>query len=90
LNTAGEKPLNPKLDLSNIKRGPIITALIIGVFVAILNETLLGNALPILMKEFKAEASTIQWLSTAYMLVVGVLVPITALLQRRGKCSCLR
>ena len=50
--------------------------------VALLNETLLGNALTVLMKEFDVTASTIQWLSTAYMLVVGVLVPITALLQQ--------
>ena len=50
--------------------------------VALLNETLLGNALTVLMKEFGVTASTIQWLSTAYMLVVGVLVPITALLQQ--------
>ncbi|MFC5403334.1 MDR family MFS transporter [Cohnella soli] len=71
-----------QLDLSNIKRGPIVVALIIGAFVSILNETLLANAIPELMKTFEVSAATIQWLSTAYMLVVGVLVPITALLQQ--------
>ncbi|MDI4647207.1 MDR family MFS transporter [Cohnella hashimotonis] len=70
------------IDLSKIRRGPIVFSLIIGAFVAILNETLLGNALPDLMKEFNVGATTIQWLSTAYMLVIGVLVPITALLQQ--------
>ncbi|MGO4110495.1 DHA2 family efflux MFS transporter permease subunit [Paenibacillus sp. YAF4_2] len=69
-------------NLTNIKRGPIIATLIIGAFIAILNETLLGNALPELMRAFDVGASTIQWLSTAYMLVVGVLVPVTALLQQ--------
>lgn len=69
-------------DLESIKRGPIVVTLIIGAFIAILNETLLGNALPDLMKAFDVPASTIQWLSTAYMLVVGVLVPVTALLQQ--------
>ncbi len=53
-------------------------ALIIGMFVAVLNETLMGNALPELMKSFGVSAATGQWLSTAYMLVVGVLVPVTA------------
>ncbi|KOP69469.1 multidrug MFS transporter [Lysinibacillus sp. FJAT-14745] len=71
-----------KVDLSNIRHKPIIIALILGAMVAFLNETLLGNALTVLMKEFDVSASTIQWLSTAYMLVVGVLVPITALLQQ--------
>ncbi|QAY66919.1 DHA2 family efflux MFS transporter permease subunit [Paenibacillus protaetiae] len=70
------------IDLSKIKRGPIVVALIIGAFVSILNETLLGNALPDLMKQFSVSASTIQWLTTAYMLVIGVLVPVTAILQQ--------
>ncbi|TXK84015.1 MDR family MFS transporter [Paenibacillus sp. N3.4] len=70
------------IDLNNIKRGPIMLALIVGLFVAALNETLMGNALPELMKSFGVSAATGQWLSTAYMLVVGVLVPVTAILQQ--------
>ncbi|WP_025691155.1 MDR family MFS transporter [Paenibacillus zanthoxyli] len=69
-------------NLNNIKRGPIMFALIIGLFVAALNETLMGNALPDLMKSFDLSAATAQWLSTAFMLVVGVLVPVTAILQQ--------
>lgn len=70
------------IDLNNIKRGPIMFALIISMFVAGLNETLMGNALPELMKSFGVSAATGQWLSTAYMLVVGVLVPVTAMMQQ--------
>ncbi|WP_338554254.1 MDR family MFS transporter [Paenibacillus sp. KS-LC4] len=69
-------------EASGIKRGPMLTALLIGAFVAFLNENLLANALPGLMREFNVTASTIQWLSTGYMLVIGVLVPVTALLQQ--------
>ncbi|WP_240545839.1 DHA2 family efflux MFS transporter permease subunit [Paenibacillus artemisiicola] len=68
--------------MSGIKRGPIVAALIIGAFVAILNETLLNIAFPDLMIEFNISPATIQWLSTAYMLVIGILVPVTALLQQ--------
>lgn len=50
--------------------------------VALLNETLLGNALTVLMKEFGVTVSNDSMAFTAYMLVVGVLVPITALLQQ--------
>ncbi|MBW7458718.1 DHA2 family efflux MFS transporter permease subunit, partial [Paenibacillus sepulcri] len=82
MNSSGLESKPASVDLSGIRRGPIITALIIGAFVAILNETLLSNALPDLMREFGIELSTIQWLSTAYMLVIGVLVPVTALLQQ--------
>lgn len=70
------------IDLNKIKRGPILFALIIGMFVAGLNETLMGNALPEFMKSFGVSAATGQWLSTAYMLVVGVLVPVTAIVQQ--------
>lgn len=66
----------------NIKRGPIMFTLIVGTFVAALNETLMGNALPELMKSFGVSAATVQWLATAYMLVVGVLIPVTAVLQQ--------
>lgn len=66
----------------NIKRGPIVAALIIGAFVSILNETLLNIAFPDLMKQFEVPMSTIQWLATVYMLVIGILVPVTALLQQ--------
>lgn len=75
--------MNKRLqEASRIKRGPLLTALLIGAFVAFLNENLLANALPGLMREFNVAASTIQWLSTGYLLVIGVLVPVTALLQQ--------
>ncbi len=70
------------LDLQKIKRMPIMVALMMGAFVATLNETLLGNALPVLMKEFQVGATTIQWLTAAYLLVVGTLIPVTALIQQ--------
>ncbi|MEK3884020.1 MDR family MFS transporter [Paenibacillus sp. PL2-23] len=70
------------MDVTNLKRGPIMVAMIVGMFVAALNETLMGNAFPALMASFDASATTIQWLTTAYLLVVGVLVPVTAVLQQ--------
>nr|WP_273840197.1 DHA2 family efflux MFS transporter permease subunit [Halalkalibacter alkalisediminis] len=65
----------------DVKRAPIMISLIIGAFFAILNETLLNVALTDLMAEFGVTHSTIQWLSTGFMLVVGILIPITALLS---------
>ena len=82
MKMTGTVATNKKIDLTNVKRAPIIISLLIGTFVAILNETLLSNALPDLMQAFDITPSTVQWLSTAYMLVVGVLVPITAVLQQ--------
>ncbi|GLV14723.1 putative MFS-type transporter YhcA [Alicyclobacillus hesperidum] len=62
-------------------RGSILATLIFGAFVAILNQTLLNVALPHLMSAFNVNATTAQWLSTAYMLTNGVLIPITAFLM---------
>lgn len=67
--------------LQNVKRTPIMVALMMGAFVATLNETLLGNALPVLMNEFQVGATTIQWLTAAYLFVVGALIPVTAFQQ---------
>jgi len=66
--------------LGNVKRLPVLISLIIGAFFSILNETLLNIAFPELMIELKVSASTLQWLATGYMLVVGVLAPASALL----------
>lgn len=59
----------------------IMTALLLGGFIALLNETILNVAFPKLMIEFHVSAGTIQWLATGYMLVIGILVPITAFLM---------
>lgn len=61
----------------------ILIVLMAGLFLAILNQTLLNVALPHLMTEFGVETSTIQWLTTGYMLVNGVLIPLSAFLIAR-------
>lgn len=65
---------------NEIRRGPITVTLIIGAFVAILNETFLNIALSDLIRYFHVPATTIQWLTTAYLLVIGILMPVTALI----------
>ncbi len=65
---------------SEVKRAPIMISLIIGAFFAILNETILNVAYTDLTIELQVQFSSIQWLSTAFMLMVGILVPISALL----------
>ncbi|BCB03636.1 MDR family MFS transporter [Bacillus sp. KH172YL63] len=64
----------------NINTKPILITFMIGAFFAILNETLLNIALTELMGVFQVDAPTVQWLATGFMLVMGVLMPISALL----------
>lgn len=57
----------------------MIIIMMIGSFIAILNNSLMNNALPTIMTEFNIkEYSTVQWLTTGYMLVMGVLIPTSA------------
>ncbi|MCY8205837.1 MFS transporter, partial [Bacillus sp. N12A5] len=61
----------------------LLIVLMAGLFLAILNQTLLNVAMPHLMTEFGVSATTIQWLTTGYMLVNGVLIPLSAFLITR-------
>jgi DHA2 family lincomycin resistance protein-like MFS transporter len=61
----------------------IISILLISAFVCFLNETLLGVALPAIMQDLNITASVGQWLNTAYMLTMAIVIPITGYLQQR-------
>lgn len=63
----------------NVKVKPIMISLIIGAFFAILNETLLNIALTTLMEEFSITLTTVQWMATGFMLVMGVVTPASAI-----------
>ena len=66
----------------NVKTLPIMVALIIGAFFALLNETLLNIALTTLMQEFNITLPTVQWVATGFMLIMGIVIPISPLLMQ--------
>lgn len=61
----------------------LVMVLLIGNFCTMLNQTILATAFPKLMIEFKVTPSTIQWLTTGFMLVMGIMIPISAWLFAR-------
>ncbi|MEB8127117.1 DHA2 family efflux MFS transporter permease subunit [Staphylococcus succinus] len=61
-------------------QGKVLVAMIFGMFIAILNQTLLNVALPRINTDFNISANTGQWLMTGFMLVNGILIPISAYL----------
>lgn len=65
------------------KRIPLFIVLLSGAFITILNQTLLGTALPPIMKDLQVSESTVQWLQSIFMLVNGIMIPITAFLIER-------
>ncbi len=60
----------------------IMLGLLIGGFVGLYGESALNIALSHFMTDFSLEATTAQWLTTGYLLVVGVVLPTSSLLVR--------
>jgi MFS transporter, DHA2 family, lincomycin resistance protein len=61
----------------------IIGLLMVSAFVVLLNEMMLGVALPTLISDLGITASTGQWLTTGYLLTLAVLIPATGFIMRR-------
>jgi len=57
--------------------------LLVGAFVAFLNQTLINVALPQMMHHLQISATTADWLTTIFMLVNGIVIPVTAYLMDR-------
>lgn len=66
---------------SDAKR--VIGLLLVASFVVILNETIMGVALPNLMVELDITAGTAQWLTSAFLLTMAVVIPTTGFILQR-------
>ncbi len=55
---------------------PVLVALI-GAFMAILDSSIVNVAIPSIMTVFNASPGSVQWVSTVYLLALGVVVPLS-------------
>ena len=62
---------------------PMIAVMILGAFVSILNQTIINVALPEMMDDLHLTPTRGQWLVTVFMLVNGILIPLTAFLMQK-------
>jgi EmrB/QacA subfamily drug resistance transporter len=60
-----------------------LAVLIIGMFMSILDTSIVNVAIPTIQKEFGSTTEDIQWITTAYTLCLGIVVPTTAWLGDR-------
>lgn len=60
-----------------------LIAVIVGAFVAILNNSLINVAIPKLTNVFGSTTDRIQWVLTGYMLASGVIIPISGYMGDR-------
>ncbi|SIO85564.1 MDR family MFS transporter [Nocardiopsis sp. JB363] len=79
LTNGDDKPADAH-DPNPVNRNVVLAVLVSGAFVVILNQTLLNTALPAFMRDFGITASAAQWVTTSFMLVNGIMIPITAFL----------
>ncbi|PID23293.1 MFS transporter [Sporosarcina sp. P3] len=56
--------------------------LMFGAFIGLFGETALNMALTNIMADFSINSATAQWLTTGYLLTLGILVPVSSLLIR--------
>lgn len=61
----------------------VLRWLVAAAFVVILNETIMFNALPQLSADLDVPIATAQWLSTAFMLTMAVVIPVTGWFLQR-------
>jgi MFS transporter, DHA2 family, lincomycin resistance protein len=58
---------------------PIMISLLLSGFIGMFNETALNVVLSDLINQFHITAATAQWLTTGYLLTLGILVPVSGL-----------
>jgi len=61
----------------------VLTLLLVSAFVVMLNETIVGVALPTIMKDLGVDPVTGQFLVTAYMLTMAIVIPLTGFFMKR-------
>lgn len=75
--------LRPALPDHSARNSRVIWLLLAAAFVVILNETIMGVALRELMLDLDIDARAAQWLTTAFLLTMAIVIPITGFLLQR-------
>src|SRR4051812_10495004 len=61
----------------------VVRLLVLATFVVILNETIMLNAIPRLMVDLNVTEQAAQWVSTAFMLTMAAVIPVTGWFLQR-------
>lgn len=62
-------------------RNLLVAVLLLGAFMAVFNQTIMLTATPHLMVEFSLTENSAQWVTTIFMLINGIMIPISAFLM---------
>ncbi|RCW40948.1 DHA2 family lincomycin resistance protein-like MFS transporter [Halopolyspora algeriensis] len=73
----------PDSAVGTTRPGLVIGVLVLSAFIMILNETILSVALPHLIGALGVAATTVQWLTSGFLLTMAVVIPTTGYLLQR-------
>lgn len=83
-DAAGFALASAPVDTSTAARNRLVIALLlVSTFVVFLNETIMSVAIQPLMTDLGVTASAAQWLTTAFLLTMAVVIPVTGFLLQR-------
>jgi EmrB/QacA subfamily drug resistance transporter len=80
---AGGGPATGGPDTTTAKWGLPVAVLVVGMFMSILDLTIVNVAIPAIQKDFGGSLEDVLWVATAYTLTLGVVVPTTGWLGDR-------
>ena len=80
---APAEPAAPPAPADGAAWGVPLTVLIVGMFMSILDISIVNVAIPTMQRDFAATTEEIQWVENAYSLALGVVVPVSAWLAAR-------
>ena len=77
--------MNQETEEKTIDRKLILSLLATGImsFSSVIVETAMNVTFPTLMEEFHIGTSTVQWITTGYLLVLAAIIPASSYLKKR-------
>ncbi len=82
-NAPAPEALAPSDPAHAARNGLVINLLLVSAFVVNLNETIMNVAIPSIRDAFAVTPSAAQWLATAFLLTMAVVIPVTGFLLQR-------
>ncbi|MGW2659358.1 MDR family MFS transporter [Nocardia tengchongensis] len=76
-------PADPAASSTKQRTPTVIRLLVLATFTVILNETIMINAIPRLMTDLHVTERSAQWVSTAFMLTMAAVIPVTGWFLQR-------
>ena len=71
-----------EINIGDLRVVPIIISFVVAGFIGLFSETALNMALTNLINDFGIHETTAQWLTTGYLLTLGILVPVSGLIMQ--------